>query len=64
MRLKAIVKTTNGDLIINQSDNDPVSISKVEGLKESVVEVIGVMSGEQLGKNELEIGAALKACLV
>ncbi len=67
VRLKAIVKTNNGDFIINQSDDDPVSIGKVEWLKESVVEVIGVigvMLDEQLGKGEQCIGETLKACLV
>lgn len=64
MRLKAIVKTNNGDFIINQSDDDVVSIGKVEGLKESVVEVIGVRLDEKLGKSELCIGETLKACLV
>lgn len=60
MRLKAIVKTTNGDFIVNQSDDDPMLISKAEGLKESVVEVIGVTAG----KEELDIGVTLKACIV
>ena len=64
MRLKAIVKTNNGNFIINQSDDDPVSIGKVEGLKESVVEVIGVMMDGVAGKNEQDIGTTLKECIV
>ena len=67
MRLKAIVKTNIGDFIINQSDDDPVSISKAEALEESVIEVIGVMldvkEGEKAGKVELDIGVTLKACV-
>lgn len=58
MRLKACLKTDQGDLIFNRSDTEPVSINPAIDLAESIIEIIGSSSENST------LDASLRVCLI